>query len=161
MGVNPEQTKAEKPVPGNQWYDLRVKSLTCKKSPKGYNYVAILTVTNNKPEYNDKTVFFQINNGFNQAKMANDFVHGMKLLLEQDGSFPGDWKLKDASKPQEFDGAEYSGPMLGRVVHAELVTEDYQGVERNYVKQIQCQIEGCATKFPDIRHLTDFRGKKK
>lgn len=161
MGVNPEQTKAPKPIPGNQWYKLKVVKLTCKKSPKGHNYLALLKTEQGKPETNDHTVFFQMNNGFMQAKQANDFTHGVGLVLEQDGSFPGDWKLKDAAKPDDFDGAEYSGPILGRLLEAELVVDSYNGEERNVVKQIRCRVADCVQKFPDIKHLTDLQGKKK
>lgn len=161
MGVNPEQTKAPKPVPGG-WYELRVKGIVVKasKSGKGYNYEAYLNVVNNKSEFNDSFVLFRMNNGFKQAMAANDFHHGCGIPLENDGSFAGDWTLKDANKPDDFDGAQYSGPLLGKVIEAELITSSYDGVERNEVKQIRCKIQDCANRFPDIRHLTDLIGKK-
>ena len=165
MGVNPEQTKAPKPVPGG-WYDLRLKALTAKfsKSGKGYNYEAYTNVVNNKAEFNDSFVLFRMNNGFKQAMAINDFVHGMGFELEPDGSFPGDWTVKDATKPVDapdyYDGAQYNGPLLGKVFSAELITTVYDGIERNDVKQIRCKVQDCATRFPDIRHLTDLIGKK-
>jgi len=165
MGVNPEETKAQKPVPGG-WYDLRLKGMVAKlsKSGKGYNYEAYTNVVNNKSEYNDSFVLFRMNNGFKQAMASNDFCHGLGFALEADGSFPGDWTVKDATKPADapdyFDGAQYSGPLLGKVMSAELITSAYDGVERNEVKQIRCKIADCAIKFPDIRHLTDLIGKK-
>jgi|SRR5579859_1182353 len=161
MGVNPEQTKAPKPVPGNQWYKLRVKKLLCKKSPKGYNYEAYTEVVENKPELNGSFVPFRANNGFMQAKAMNDFCHGVGLTLETDGNIPGDWKLKDSAKPDDFDGAEYSGPILGRTFEAEVVITVYNGEERNSIKQIRCRVADCAAKFPDIKHLTDLLGKNK
>src|SRR5438552_7132286 len=99
MGVNPEQTKQEKPVP-HDWYELRVKGMVIKKSKsgKGYNYEAYTNVVNNKAEFNDKFISIRINNGYNQAKVANDFTHSLGFELEQDGSFPGDWKLKNDMK---------------------------------------------------------------
>jgi hypothetical protein len=161
MGVNPEDTKLAKPVPAD-WYELRLKGLKCQKSPKGYNYVAYLNVVNNKSEYNDAFVMFRMNNGFMQAKAANDFCHGLGFPLEQDGSFPGDWKLKDPSKPdEEFDGAEYTGVLLGKTLRAELFVDNYEGIDRNAVRQIACKVPNCSTQFPDIRHMTDLVGKKK
>lgn len=165
MGVNPEQTKAPKPVPGG-WYKLRLKGIVAKlsKSGKGINYEAYTNVVENKAEYNDSFVAFRMNNGFNQAMAAQDFCHGMGFPLETDGSFPGDWTIKDATKapdaPDYFDGAQYSGPLLGKVFEAELVTTVYDGNERNEVKQIRCSLANCATRFPDIRHKTDLIGKK-
>lgn len=171
MGVNPEKTKAEKPVPA-AWYDVKIKSFTSKvsASKKGINYVAIGEVVNNTAENNGKGVFVQINNGFTQAKVANDFVHSLGFTLETDGSFPGKWTYKNPNAEldadgnfkdiMENDGAQYSGPMLGKVSRMELAVDVYNGEERNVVKQFQCKVPDCATRFPDIRHLTDIRGKK-
>ncbi len=162
MGVNPESLKAPKPVPGG-WYDLRLKGLQCKMSAskKGYNYVAILEVVNNKAEFNGSPVFYQMNNGFSQGEAAQDMTHGLGFPIETDGSFPGDWKLKDDTKPDDLDMAQYSGVLLGKTANAELVTDSYDGRERNVVKQFKCKVPDCATRFPDIRHKTDLRGKKK
>lgn len=166
MGVNPEQTKAPKPVPGG-WYELRLKGMTAKlsSSKKGYNYEAYLNVVNSKPEFNDSFVLFRMNNGFSQAMHTNDFVHGFGFQLETDGSIPGDWTVKDPSKPTDdpayYDGAQYAGPLLGKILRAELTTTTYDGIERNEVKQITCKLSDCATRNPDIRHLTDLIGKKK
>jgi hypothetical protein len=134
------------------------------KSGKGYNYEAYLNVVENKTELNDSFVLFRMNNGFKQAMAANDFCHGLGFPLEVDGSFPGDWTVKDATKPPDapnyYDGAQYNGPLLGKVLEAELVTIVYDGIERNEVKQIRCAIMDCNTRFPDTRHLTDLLGKK-
>jgi hypothetical protein len=165
MGVNPEQTKAPKPVPGG-WYKLRLKSMVAKlsKSGKGINYEAYMNVVENKAEYNDSFVLCRMNNGFKQAMVAQDFCHGLSFPLEVDGSFPGDWTVKDATKPVDdptyYDGAQYNGPLLGKVMEAELVTTTFEGQERNEVKQIRCAVTDCAIRFPDIRHLTDLIGKK-
>lgn len=168
MGVNPEETKAAKPVPAG-WYKVKVKALTAKLSgsKKGYNYVAFTEVVENTAENNGKFVPIQMNNGFNLAKYSNDFTHGTGWELEKDGSFPGDWKLKDGNEKlpdddiSKNDGAQYSGPMLGRVMEVELAIEQYEGQDRNVVKQIRCAVKDCATKYPDIKHLTEWRGKKK
>jgi hypothetical protein len=170
MGVNPEETKAPKPVPGGM-YEVRIKSFTAKLSKAGkakgqpqYNYEAYGNVVNNKAEYNDAFVLIRMNNGFNQAKTSNDFAHGLGYPLEADGSFPGDWTVKDPSKPADafdyFDGAQYSGPLIGKVCKVELSVTNYDGLDRNEVKQILCKVDKCAERYPDIRHLTDWRGKK-
>ena len=172
MGVNPEQTKMEKPVPAS-WYDVRIKAFTSKVSStkKGLNYLAVGEVINNTAENNDHVVFIQINNGFNQAKVANDFVHSLGFILENDGSFPGTWQYKNENAEIDADGnfvdimsyddAQYAGPLLGKTSRVELAIGQYLGIDRNEVKQFQCKVADCATRFPDIRHLTDIRGKKK
>lgn len=162
MGVNPESLKAPKPVPGG-FYELRLKGITCKKSKsgKGYNYEAYFNTVNQPAETNDAFVMYRMNNGFSQGISAQDMCHALGFPLETDGSFPGDWTLKDASKPDEFDKAQYSGVLLGKVGKGELITENYEGRESNVVKQWVCKVPDCATRFPDIRHTTDLRGKKK
>ncbi len=170
MGVNPESLKAPKPVSAG-WYDLRLKGIQCKmsSSKKGYNYVAILEVVNNKAEFNGSPVFYQMNNGFSQGESMQDMSHGLGFPLEnyQDSQgntvsgFSGDWKLKDDTKPDDFDMAQYSGVLLGKTTNAELVTDSYDGRERNVVKQFKCKVPDCVTRFADIRHKTDLRGKKK
>ena len=172
MGVDPEQTKALKPVPAG-WYDIRIKSMTSKvsSSKKGINYFAIGEIVNSQPENNDHPVFVRINNGFSQAKVANDFVHSLGFVLENDGTFPGTWQYKNDNAPKDEDGnflniddysdAQYSGPMLGKVSRLELAVGNWEGVDNNEVKQFQCKVADCAQRFPDIRHLTDIRGKKK
>ena len=161
MAVNPEQTKQAKPVPGGM-YELRVKAGVAKmsKSKKGYNYEFYTEVVNNQAEFNGSFVPMRANNGFNQAKVVNDFVHACGFTLESDGSIPGDWKLKDPAKPDNFDGAQYSGPLLGKTFKAEVVVETYEGQDRNAVKQMICKIDKCAQQFPDILHMTDIRGKR-
>lgn len=167
MGVNPEQTKAPKPVPAG-WYKLRLKGMTCKLSgsKKGLNYEAYTEVVDNTADNNGKFVLARLNNGFKQAMVSNDFVHSFGFTLEADGSFPGDWTLKpeNASLPDDdmkkYDGAQYTGPLLGKVGEWELAIDNYGGIDRNEVKQFKCKLQDCATRFPDIRHLTDVRGKK-
>ena len=168
MGVNSETTKAPKPVPGG-WYQIRLTSGTIKKSKsgKGYNYEFGGKIVNNKAELNDKPIFFRANNGFNQGHDLVDLSHGCGFVMEmyeengqKQEAIPGDWKLKDALKSDDFDGAQYSGPLLGKTFDAEIITYIYEGEERNDVKQIKCQIKDCATRFPDIKHRTDRTSKR-
>jgi hypothetical protein len=161
MGVNPESLEAPQPVPSGM-YELRLKGITCKasKSGKGYNYEAFFTTVNQPSETNDKFVMYRMNNGFSQGEAAQDMCHALGFPMEADGSFPGDWTLKDASKPEDFNLAQYSGVLIGKTGKAELVTESYDGRESNVVKQWVCKVDQCTTRFPKIRHRTDLRGKK-
>jgi hypothetical protein len=161
MGVNPESLKAPKPVPGGQ-YELRLKGIVCKMSAskKGYNYEAYFNTVNQPAETNDAFVFYRMNNGFQQGIAAQDMCHALGFPLEPDGSFPGDWTLKDATKADDFDGAQYTGVLLGKSGKAELITENYQGRDSNVVKQWMCKVPDCATRFPEIRHAVNLIGKK-
>jgi hypothetical protein len=161
MGVAPEQLEAPAPVPGG-WYKLRLKSIICKKSKSGngYNYEAYCNTVEQPIETNDKFVLFRMNNGFSQGQAAQDMCHGLGFPMESDGTFPGDWELKDASKPDEFDGAQYKGVLLGKTGEAELTTDSYGGNDRNVVKQWKCKVDQCAVRFPKVRHSTNLIGKK-
>ncbi len=161
MGVNPEALKTPKPVPGG-WYKLRLKGMTAKmsKSGKGYNYEAFFNIVESNAEYNDSFVMYRMNNGFSQSTAAQDMCHALGFPVETDGSFPGDWKLKDDTKTDDFNGAQYSGVLLGKTGEAELTTDSYDGRESNVVKQWRCKVDQCVTRFPDIRHSTNLIGRK-
>lgn len=161
MGVDPTQLEAPQPIPA-AWYKVRLKGITCKKSKsgKGYNYEAYLNTTEQPAETNDKFIMYRMNNGFSQGQAAQDMCHALGFPMEADGSFPGDWELKDASKPEEFDLAQYKGVLLGKVGEAEIAVENYNGNDGNVVKQWKCKVDQCATRFPKVRHSTDLREKK-
>lgn len=155
MGVDPEKLKAPKPVPGNQWYKLKFKGFRQKldKSKQGMNFNAELEVVENKPETNGTKVYMVLSTKFERALL--DFSHGLGFPMNADGTFAGSWEF-DQKEPENIEKAQYKGPLLGRTLDAELIVSIYQGSEKNEVKQIKCAIDGCATKFPDIKHLTSL-----
>lgn len=162
MSVNAETLEAPKPVPAG-FYDLRLKGIVIKKSPKGFNYEFYLNTVNQPAETNDKFVSYMAFNGFSQGELLQEASHGLGFALDIQGdqaSLPGDFTLKDPAKPEEWDGAQYSGPLLGKIGKAELYVDDYNNVERNKIKQWVCKVDQCATRFPKIRHKTDLRMKK-
>jgi hypothetical protein len=163
MSVNAETLEAPKPVSAG-WYKLRLKGMTIKKSPKGHNIEAYFTTVEQPSETNDKFVLYRMNNGFSQGVTMQEMSHGLGFAMDinADGtaSLPGDWTLKDANKPDEWDLAQYSGVLLGKVGEAELVVDSYQGNEKNVVKQWKCKLDQCAVRFPKVRHQTDLIGKK-
>jgi hypothetical protein len=163
MSVNAETLETPKPVPSGR-YKLRLKGMTIKKSPKGHNIEAYLTTVEQPSETNDKFVLYRMNNGFSQGEAMQELSHGLGFAMDinADGtaSLPGDWTLKDPNKPDEWDLAQYSGVLLGKVGEAELTIDNYNGNERNEVKQWICKVDSCPTRFPKIRHKTDLRGKK-
>ena len=162
MSVNADTLEAPKPVPAG-WYKLRVKGIVIKKSPKGYNYEVYLTTVEQPAETNDKFVSYMAFNGFSQGELLQEFSHAMGFAMEISGdqaSLPGDFTLKDATKPDEWEGAQYTGVLLGKVGEAELYIDNFNNNERNRVKQWKCKVDQCATRFPKVRHKTDLRGKK-
>jgi len=152
MGVDPEKVKAPKPVPVG-WYELKLTGFKPKldKSKTGVNYNAQLEVVNNTTENNGHKVFMGLSTKFD--RLHADFAHGFGFPLKPDGGIPGDW-IPDPSDPNNVEKLQYKGPLLGKIMKAELVVTSYQGNERNEVNQIMCKVENCATKFPEIRHLT-------
>jgi len=169
MGVDPETTKAPKPVPAG-WYDLKVKALRAKytkgtKPEDGkINYeIDTNVVSARDPNHNDSFVMVRANNGPFQGFAVVDICHGAGLHIEKDGSWPGGlsaWSF-DPKDPENVEKAQYKGPLLGRVLNAEVITTSWEGNERNSVKQIRCKVPDCAVKFPDIRHRLDLLGKNK
>lgn len=159
MGVDPEKLKAPKPVPGNQWYKLKFKGFRPKmsKNKDGVNFNAELEVVEHTPETNGSKVYMVLSTKFERALL--DFCHGLGFPMNADGTFPGNFEF-DKNDPENVEKAQYKGPLLGRTMKAELVVTTYQGNEKNEVKQISCAIDGCATKFPDIKHLTNLVGTK-
>lgn len=169
FAVDPETTKAPKPVPGDQWYELKLKGIECKLNNAGdsYNYNAQIVVVNNKPEYNDHVVYFLMPlKGAQAGRKIADFCHAFSFHLEPDGSLPGGqaaWKVDNDKDPDMKDKkttAKYSGPMLGRITKALLKITSYQGNERNQVMMFECKVKDCATKHPDIKHQTNLIGKE-
>ena|SRR5271154_752004 len=164
MGVDPESTKAPKPVPAD-WYELRIKSLTAKpsKSGAGINYNLICTVINSKPDYNDKPVYGKVHNGPYAGYALFDFCHAVGLPMEADGTWPGGMQawVFDPKDPDNVSKAQYKGPMLGKTLHAEVAVTSWEGNDSNQVKQIRCKIPDCAVKYPDHKHRLDLIGKSK
>lgn len=159
MGVDPEKIKAPKPVPGNQWYKLKFKGFRPKlsKDKQSMNFNAELEVVEHTVETNGSKVYMGLNTKF--ARAFVDFSHGLGFPLNADGTFAGNWEF-DPKDPENIEKAQYKGPLLGRTMKAELVVTSYQGNERNEIKQITCAIDGCATKFPEIKHITSLIGNK-
>jgi len=160
MGVDPEKLKAPKPVPGNQWYKLKFKGFRPKLNSKkdgSMNFNAELEVVESAPDNNGSRVFMTLSTKFERALL--DFTHGLGFPMNVDGTFVGDWEF-DPNDKENIEKAQYKGPLLGKTMDAELVTSSYQGNEKNEVKQIKCKVEGCAIKFPDIRHITNMISNK-
>lgn len=161
MGVDPNEVKAPVPVPGNQWYKLKVKEIKAQKGKKDANTVNLNVKTevveSGNSEYNGKVIFILLAQKF--ARAWPDFAHGCGFPLQPDGQLPGDW-IFDTAEPDNVEKAQYKGPLLGRILEAEVIVDNYNGNENNKVKQIRCKLPDCATKFPDIKHLTNLVGKK-
>lgn len=160
MGVDPERLKAPKPVPGNQWYKLKFKGFRPKQAKAkdgSINFNAELEVVESAAENNGTKIYMTLSTKFERALL--DFSHGLGFPLNADGTFPGTWAFDDKD-PENVEKAQYTGPLLGKTMDAELITSSYQGNERNEIKQIRCKVEGCAVKFPDIKHITNLVGNK-
>ena len=159
MGVSNEQMEAPQPVPAN-WYDLKITGITVKASSKkdSYNYtVATQVVGTNNPEWDYKKKISILLNTKMGSRFA-DVIHGAGL---EDADVIGDnacWTF-DQADPENVEKAQYKGPLLGKILHAEVAVRTYNGNENNAVKQIQCKVKDCKVKFPKIRHTTDMIGK--
>ena len=158
MGVDPEQVKAPKPVTGG-WYTLKLTGFRPKlsKDKQSVNLNGQLEVVNGKPDDNGHKVFCGLNTKF--ARLHADFSHALGFPLKPDGTLQGDW-VPDPNDPENVEKAQYRGPLLGKTMEAELAVTSYMGNERNEIKQAKCKIDGCAVKFPEIKHMTSWIGNK-
>lgn len=87
--------------------------------------------------------------------IQNDICHGLGLPMEDDGtsvSIPGEFD-GPADKPEDW---QYRGPLVGRVMRANLEKQD----KYSNVKTIVCAISDCATRFPKVQHSKDLLKKK-
>ncbi len=159
MGVDPEKLKAPKPAAAG-WYKLKFKGFKPKRGAKdkdSINFNAEFEIVEATPEDNGKKVYATLSTKFERA--LADFSHGLGFPMNPDGTFVGNWQTdpKDAENVEKY---QYAGPLLGKTAKVELVVESYQGNEKNSIKQFVCAIDGCATKFPEIKHMTNLIGSK-
>lgn len=113
------------------------------KDKGSVNLNPTLKVTNH-PEYNDRTVFENLNT---KGKWVwKDFCHAFGVpLIEQNGDyeFPGDFAGAD-DNPESW---QYSGALLGQLGQAYLVqADDTKGGIKNAVKFYVCKVPGCTEK---------------
>jgi hypothetical protein len=160
MGVDPEKLKAPKPQPAG-WYTLRLIGFKPKMNKKkdGVNLNGQFEIVSPKtPDCFDKVYPTM------SLKMDNHIaaiVHGLGFELETNGDLPGKW-TPSPEDPDNVEKWQYSGPLLGKTMEAELaVTKYLQNPERNDIKQVRCKVQGCAQKYPDMRHPVDMIGKSK
>lgn len=161
MGVDPESIKAPQPQPAG-WYKLKLTGFKPKmgKDKAGINYNGQFEVVNPAtppPAGRKVMVFATMSTKF--ATAINDIVHGLGFALEADGELPGQW-VPDPTDPENVEKMQYKGLLLGRTMEAELAETEYNGSKRNEIRQVRCQVAGCNTKYPDIRHSTSLISKK-
>jgi len=163
MGVDPEQIKAAQPQPAG-WYKLKFVGFKPKKGgkdPNSINYNGMFEILNPQtPPPTGLTARLFATMSTKMARHINDIVHGLGFSLEADGELPGQW-VPDPSAPDDVEKFQYRGPLLGKVMEAELAETEYNGNKRNEIRQVRCAVSACATKYPDIKHQTDMIGKKK
>lgn len=160
MGVDPEKIKAAKPQPAG-WYKLKLVGFGPKKAskdPNSVNFNGKFEILN--PAGQDFIKFIYAVMSDKMPRHINDIVHGLGFPLEQDGSIPGQWVF-DPKEPENVEKAQYKGPLMGRTMEAELAVTNYQGNDRNEIRQVRCAVADCASKYPDVKHQLNMIGKGK
>lgn len=162
MGVDPEAVKATVPQPAG-WYKLKLIGFKPKRGatdPNGINYNGTFEIVNPaiaKANQGADRLFATMS--IKMPKHINDIVHGLGFTLEADGELPGQW-VPDPAKPDDVEKFQYKGPLLGKMMEAELAITTFNNNERNEIRQVRCTVPDCAKKFPDIKHQTNMIGKK-
>lgn len=160
MGVDPEKIKQAKVQP-NGWYKVKLVKFGPKKNSKdasSVNYNGQFEILNSAGPDFSKYVYDTMSD--KMQKNLNDIMHGLGFALEKDGSIPGEWH-EDPADPKNVEKYQYKGPLMGRTMEVELATDNYNGNERNKIRQVRCAVPDCAVKYPDIRHQTNMLGKGK
>lgn len=157
LGFNKDQLKGLQPIPAGT-YDMIVRSIKLvqvKDKPGQMNFKVELEPQGITDRKNPR-VFDTINE--QMANFIQDFVHGagLPMTTTQNGAdVPGEFKPPTEQKDKEAKPpvlAVYSGPLLGRTVRTEVIESSWNGQPNNKVKQYFCKVEGCATKYPDVKH---------
>jgi len=88
--------------------------------------------------------------------ILNDFVHAMGLRMEeiQDGNqgteaasytIPGVFENADKF-PDDPSQWKYLGPLVNKTLECELAITEYQGRQRNEIRQFRCAVPDCSDK---------------
>jgi hypothetical protein len=168
MAFNKQELSGPPPLP-NDWYDVRFLSFDPKKvggkDGKEYsvNLNANLEVIGQEHNGRPRKVFVSLNS--NAGWTYPDFCHcfGLPLEVVQDGNegteaenltIPGVFVGADQF-PEEPEKWKYQGPLTNATGRVELGTTEYQGRQRNEVRQFKCAIPDCKE-----RHATNLlKGK--
>ncbi len=162
MGVDPEAVKATVPQP-NGWYKLKLIGFKPKRGAKdsnSINYNGQFEIVNPaiaKSAQGADRLYATMS--IKMPKHINDIVHGLGFSLEPDGELPGQW-VPDPADVDNVEKFQYKGPLLGKMMEAELAETEFNGNKRNEIRQVRCAVPACNTKFPDIKHQTNMIGKK-
>lgn len=155
MNFNREDLSGKPPVPPG-WYNLQVKNFKPKiagEQKDSLSFNGEFSIVGNG-EYEGRKVFNTLNT--KGGWIINDFVHGcgLRMEVEQDANtgteaetltFPGAWEGSDKF-PDDPTHWKYVGPLTNKVFEAELAITEYQGRQKNEIRQFRCAVPGCTEK---------------
>jgi len=155
MNFNREQLHGKPPAPPG-WYVLQIKNFKPKVAGDNKDSVSLnaeLAIVGSG-EQDGKRVFCSLNS--KAGWILFDFVHGTGLDMEevQDGnqgteaaSFTIPGVFENADKfPDDPTQWKYLGPLTNKTLEAELAITEYQGRQRNEVRQFRCAVQNCTEK---------------
>jgi len=162
MKFSKDQLKGPEPVPPGI-YTVRFDGFKPKLSKDGnsINLNAQVSIINN-PNFDNKKLFAGLNSKI--PSFMQDFVHSFGLEMEEQlsdnpsipGNFDGDPAAFRENDPSTW---KYVGPLLGRTAQWEVSLKEYQGNVQNDIVSFICAVDGCASRFPEIKHSKDMRQK--
>lgn len=164
LGASKESLEGIKPVP-NGVYDVQLLGFEPKwsKDKGSINLNPIMKIVNS-PQYNGQRVFWNCNT--KASFLWHDFAHCFGLPVEfhktgengaEEAHLPGGPSAWTASKEDDPTTYKYTGPLTNKVGKVDLVEVRTPGQKpRNDIKMFICKIDGCATKYPDVSHMTNL-----
>ena len=164
MNYNKEQLHGRPPAsPG--WYVLQIKNFKPKTAGENKDSVSlnIEMMIVGSGDQEGKRVFLTGNS--KAPWILFDFVHSTALEMEeiQDGNqgteaasytIPGVFENADKF-PDDPTQWKYLGPLANKTLEAELAITEYQGRQRNEIRQFRCAVPNCTEK-----HSTNLLGGK-
>ena len=155
MKFNKEQLQGRPPAPPG-WYTIQFKHFKPAVAGDQKDSVSLnpeFSIVGNGSE-EGKKVFASLNS--KAGWILFDFVHAFGLPMEeiQDGNqgteaasytIPGVFENADKF-PDDPKQWKYLGPLANKVIEVELAITEYQGRQRNEIRQFRCAVPDCHEK---------------
>ena len=154
------------PIAPTGLYDLQVITFRPKltKNGDGINYNLEATIVNHgDPKIDGIKVFHPLSTKFSIAIW--DFVHSCALEMEEvplpngEGTtlvLPGIFENAAANPEDPSTWGSYMGPLTNAIFKADVITSSFNNKPKNEIRAFLCALDGCAEKYPDVRHSTNL-----
>jgi len=164
MNFNKEDISGKPPVPPG-WYTIQLKGFKPKVAGENKDSLTMnpeMTIVGNQ-EFENRRVFNNLSSKAGWIML--DFHHGFGVPMEvvQDGNegteaeqytMAGTFEKINEFPDDPSQWGKYIGPLTNKTASVELAVTEFQGRQRNEIRQFKCAVPGCQEK-----HSTNLIGK--